>query len=241
MKCARESCSRKGRRRQQGLCNQHYRLAVRGYVDGEPVRVHLQRLHASGHSWARIAELTELTEQGVYLIRDNAYGRVQKLAAQRILAIPVPDRFGGEGFVETIGTVRRLQALVAIGWSFADLAKMLGTHRNVLLAILQRDRIRAVRAREIAELFAQLHLIPGPSTRARRHAIDNGWFVPFAWDEDTIDDPDATADLGGKSTWMQQYEDHRWVHGEDRSAIAAAMNIDPASLKRQLGRKGKAA
>ncbi|SKW33879.1 Uncharacterised protein [Mycobacteroides abscessus subsp. massiliense] len=64
--------------------------------------------------------------------------------------------------------------------------------------------------------------------------------MPFAWDEDTIDDPSATPDLGGKSTWMQIYEDHRWVHRDD-SKIAQAMGIQLESVKRQLERKGEAA
>lgn len=245
MKCARPNCSSHSQALsrssfRQGLCKQHYELAERGYVDSEPVRARLDLLHVAGCSWARIAELAEMSEHGVRLIRDGEYDSVRKLNAQRILTIPIPGRFGGNGYVSAVGTIRRLQALFAIGWSFDALAKMMGTHRNVLLNTLKRERVLARRANEIAELFTRLHLTPGPSGRARRHAHKNGWFVPFAWDEDTIDDPSATPDLGGKSTWMQIYEDHRWVHRDD-SKIAQAMGIQLESVKRQLERKGEAA
>ncbi|WP_423487917.1 hypothetical protein [Mycobacteroides sp. PCS013] len=96
------------------------------------------------------------------------------------------------------------------------------------------------RAREIAQLFSRLQMTPGPSKRLRTLASQKAWHPPFAWDEDSIDDPAAAPDLGGKSTWMQEYEDHRWVC-EDDAEIAAAMNIQLASVKRQLDRKGEAA
>lgn len=244
MKCARENC--RGRSRadsrtalRQGLCKKHYQLAERGYVDAEPVRARLELLHAAGCPWAHIAELADLSEHGLRLVREGQYDSVRKLTALRILTIPIPGRFSGDGYVSTVGTVRRLQALVAIGWSFDALAKMMGTHRNVLLSVLKRERVLARRAREIAELFTRLHLTPGPSERARRHARDNGWVVPFAWDEDTIDDPSATPDLGGESTWMQAYEDLQWVCDDDEQ-IAEAMGIQPDSVKTQLRRKAAA-
>ncbi|RIR09393.1 DNA-binding protein [Mycobacteroides abscessus] len=245
MKCARPNCSSHSQALsrssfRQGLCKTHYRLAERGYVDSAPVQARLELLHAAGCSWAQIAKLAEMSDHGVRLIRDGEYDSVRKLNAQRILTIPIPGRFGGNGYVSAVGTARRLQALVAIGWSFDALAKMMGTHRNVLLTTLKRERVLARRAREIAELFTRLHLTPGPSERARRHASANRWPVPFAWDEDTIDDPSVAPDLGGKSTWMQEYEDYQWVHGDDKQ-IAEAMSIRLDSLKTQLRRKGQAA
>lgn len=244
MKCARPNCSSHSQALsrssfRQGLCKQHYRLAERGCVDSAPVRARLDVLHAAGCSWAQIAELAQMSEHGVRLIRDGEYDSVRKLNAQRILTIPIPGRFGGNGYVSAVGTARRLQALVAIGWSFDALAKMMGTHRNVLLHTLKRERVLARRAREIAELFTRLHLTAGPSGKARRHASANGWPVPFAWDEDTIDDPSVAPDLGGKSTWMQEYEDYQWVHGDDEQ-IAEAMGIRLDSVKTQLRRKGAA-
>lgn len=245
MKCARPNCSSRSRAMsrssfRQGLCKQHYELAERGYVDSAPVRARLDLLHEAGLPWAHIAELAEMSEHGVRLIRYGEYDSVRKLTAQCILTIPIPGRFAGNGYVSAVGTIRRLQALAAIGWSFDALAKMMNTHRNVLLNTLKRERVLARRAREIAELFTRLHLTPGPSERARRHASANRWPVPFAWDEDSIDDPSVAPDLGGKSTWMQEYGDYQWVHGDDKQ-IAEAMSIRLDSLKTQLRRKGQAA
>ena len=239
MKCKRPSCHRAGIRRRQGFCNPHYELADRGYVDAGPVRDHITQLHAVGHSWAEIAKQAGISRSGLDRTRDASYSAALKVTAARVLAIPM--RVGHTATIDATGTVRRLRALTAIGWSIPLLAKEVGLTPSTLENHLHRSTVSTSRAGEIAQLFSRLQMTPGPSKRLRTLASQKGWHPPFAWDEDTIDNPAAAPDLGGKSTWMQEYEDHRWVHGEDRVAIAAAMNIAPASVKRQLGRKGEAA
>ncbi|MGC7272835.1 hypothetical protein RA983_21095, partial [Mycobacteroides abscessus subsp. abscessus] len=59
------------------------------------MRARLDVLHAAGCSWAQIAELAQMSEHGVRLIRDGEYDSVRKLNAQRILTIPIPGRFAG--------------------------------------------------------------------------------------------------------------------------------------------------
>ncbi|WP_081343462.1 DNA-binding protein [Mycobacteroides chelonae] len=237
MKCKRPSCHRAGIRRRQGLCNPHYELADRGYVDAGPVRDHITQLHAVGHSWAEIAKQAGISRSGLDRIRDASYSSVLKVTAARVLAIPM--RVGHTATIDATGTVRRLQALTAIGWSIPRLAKEIGITPSTLENHLHRSTVSTSRAGEIAQLFSRLQMTPGPSKRLRTLANQKGRHPPFAWDEDTIDDPNATPDLGGKSTWMQAYEDYQWVCRDD-AQIAAAMDIQLDSVKTQLRRKGAA-
>lgn len=238
MKCKRPNCVRRARKRHQKLCDPHYRLAERGLIDPGPARAQLMRLHAAGYSWRRIGELAGLTEQGVYLIRDGSYDRIQKLTAKRILAVPVPGKLGGD-WVDSTGTVRRVQALQAIGWSQPAIAAMMGLTRNTLRLQMKRPRISGRRAREVAELFDRLQMTPGPSDFARRLARRKGWAPPLAWDEDVIDDPTATPDFGEESemAWIDRYNDAReCVGSDDINQIAAQMGIAVESVQQGLRR-----
>ncbi len=234
MKCRRENCHRAGIYRRRGLCNPHYKLSDRGYVDPTAAREHLLRLFDSGHSWTEIAELAGMTRGGVDRIRDGSYPKMRKATAVRILAIPM--RFGTSGTIDATGTVRRLRALMASGWPVSVLAEQMGIPASTLGNHLDRRTVSVVRARQIAELFSRLQMVPGPSKRMRTIGRKKGWALPFAWDEDDIDDPSATPDSGGKSTWIQKYEDYRST-GLSDAEVAAAMGIQLESLKRQLERK----
>lgn len=239
MKCARPNCHRAGVRRRRWLCNPHYKAADTAYVDAGPVMQHLRRLHAAGHSWTEMAALAGITRRAIMLIRDGARTNVQKPTAEAILAIPVPRRFGGAGRVDATGTIRRVRALMAIGWSVPVLAVQLDLHPSNVRNRLRQPSVAAGFAHDVAALFDRLQMTPGTSQRMRTLGRRDGWAPPFAWDEDTIDDPSATPDLGAKSTWMQEYEDHQWVCADD-AQIATAMGIQLDSVKTQLRRKGAA-
>ncbi|MFA4080509.1 DNA-binding protein [Mycobacteroides salmoniphilum] len=237
MKCKRPSCHRAGIRRRQGFCNPHYKLADRGYVDPGPAREYVVQLHSLGHSWVDIAKQAGISRAGLDRIRDVSYPTMLKVTATRILAIPM--RVGDTATIDATGTVRRLRALTAIGWPITLLAKEIGITPSTLENHVHRATVSTSRARQIAELFGRLQMTPGPSNRLRTLAQQKGWHPPFAWDEDTIDDPSAIPDLGGESTWMQEYEDLRWVCDDDEQ-IAEAMGIQPGSVKTQLRRKAAA-
>lgn len=95
--------------------------------------------------------------------------------------------------VPLLGTARRLQALNALGWTMAGIAKA-GDLDAKYLAHLVRGANRytyretAARVRAVYELLC---MTPGPSSRARALAQAKGYAPPLAWDEGDIDDPDA--------------------------------------------------
>jgi hypothetical protein len=98
--------------------------------------------------------------------------------------------------ISGVGTARRLQALAWAGWGASRLGVELGvTHTAVEIWRAGRADVRPETAARIAALYDRLWNATPPSrsgaTRAHNHAVRNGWLPPLAWDEDTIDDPNA--------------------------------------------------
>lgn len=92
--------------------------------------------------------------------------------------------------VPALGSLRRIRALVAIGWSMEHQAAYLGVKKQAVqnFAVKSPDTlIRIATAAKYAELYERLQGTPGPSARARSVAKARGWAPPLAWDD--IDDP----------------------------------------------------
>lgn len=108
--------------------------------------------------------------------------------------------------VDTIGTQRRIQALVAAGWSYPALAP----HFNVTPAQLAKWAkggafIRRDTRDRILTTYAALEMREPPTgTPAERRntryattvAKRNGWLPPLAWVD--IDDPDERPDMNAR-------------------------------------------
>lgn len=117
----------------------------------------------------------------------------QRIYCKRLRELRNPPRR-----IDATGTRRRLQALSAIGWRWADLAAHLGgTWQTVQdMAIGGRPTVMVTTADRVRVLYARLSATPGPSEVSRRRAAEKGWAPPAAWDDDLIDDPTASPDLG---------------------------------------------
>ena len=175
------------------------------YVDAEPARAHLRALSAAGVGWKRVAMQAGLPGSTVYpLLYGKGAGkppraRARKTTVDAILAVPMPtlDRLGGGAVVDSTGTTRRLRALAVLGWSAAQLAARGNLDPQVVRAMMRGDRATTARtALAVRALYEDLWdqaPTPGTSaTRARAHAARQGWAPPLAWDDDTIDLPDAS-------------------------------------------------
>lgn len=138
------------RRGMCGACYERYRTRQQAYgrwestyTDAAPVRAHVEALIAAGVGKRRIAQLAGVGRNSLQYITigrpERGYGasaRIQTRIAERILAVPIPDitekhrALAGGDLVPAVGTVRRLRALVAIGYSQCDLADRLGIERS---------------------------------------------------------------------------------------------------------------
>ena len=145
------------------------------------------------------------------------------------------------GMPDAIGTARRLQALAALGWPPSELARRTGVSRSTFEHIvkghIQRTSAGVVAA--VSDLYEELSMTPGPSDHWRRMAADKGWTPPLAWDDDTIDDPDAKPDRGEKrhADWGERFLELRELGYTDFD-IAAKLKIRPESMLRQMDRYG---
>jgi hypothetical protein len=113
----------------------------------------------------------------------------------------------------SLGTRRRLQALVALGHSFGRIGEALDMTGAGAWALGTRDRayVRAVTVAKVASLYDawSMTLPPEITTNerkaaayARTVATRNGWLPPLAWD-DIDHDPQAASTLDqGDIDWV---------------------------------------
>lgn len=208
-----------------------YRLMAYGrwqpYVNAEPVRAHVRMLSSfdigitqvrilsgvSGGAFSRL--LYGRGEQG-------PSRRVRTETADKILSIkPSLDAVAPNALVDSTGTKRRLQALVAVGWHQRELARRLGLDRNAVHDQLHQSALAyGSTARAVRDLYNQLWNVTPESegiaerwaNEARTLAKAKGWMPPGAWDDDSIDSPAATPDLGENvARYVAIAEDANWL------------------------------
>ncbi|MDO5091804.1 MAG: hypothetical protein Q4D79_00020 [Propionibacteriaceae bacterium] len=226
------------------------------FVDGDQVRAHLRDLMAAGMGWKTVAAAAGLSASTVHPI---LYGRnlddpthpqhrpprkrVTREVAEKLLAVTPALADGAQ--VDATGTRRRIQALVAIGWTLTELGRRLGIRRSNMR--LHRPTLRHVTERtrrDVATLYEELWDKPpaGPSgDRARAWAASQGWVPPMAWDDDRIDDPIARAAGGRPSRTGRIVVDldevaYLLALGESRNGVASRLGISLRTLERHLDR-----
>jgi hypothetical protein len=143
--------------------------------------------------------------------------------------------------IDSIGTVRRLRALAAAGYTQQNLARRLAVNEFWLLAMIEgdSDTIDADSAARVAALFNEIQMIPGPCVKERERARVRLWASPLAWDEGAIDDPAAKPHRGRQKPlpFPERYAEMRQLGCKD-TEILRHWNIKPQSLLRQLDRYG---
>jgi uncharacterized protein YerC len=106
--------------------------------------------------------------------------------------------------VDATGTIRRIRALVAVGWTFWAISERAGRAttwaRNVTHSTIVTTTTRDTINRIYDELWNTLPPLTNPRerqsyNRSRLLAKRHGWASPLAWDDDTIDDPNAEPEL----------------------------------------------
>lgn len=184
-----------------------------GRVDAQPVREHIVMLMGFGIGLKRIAVLAGVSNAtlGKILYGDPSRNmrprvRVERHVHDRVMGVEATIKnLGRTVCVDGLGTRRRLQALVHIGYSQSYLAGRLGmSPGNFLRTIAEparrkwRNDVHAGTARAVSALCVELQNRPRVGTdqrsrisvsRAKRHARVNGWLPPAAWDEELMDDP----------------------------------------------------
>ncbi len=251
--CRHQGCAR--RAVLTGHCRHHHEIHSRwqagGFADAGPVRQHVRALLDAGVSLRAIHCVTGADHRALaHLIIGGPatgtwpQGRIPVADAQRILDIPVPVRPADPtSDVPSVGTVRRLRALSALGYSPTALGKRLAMAVGVVRELLEggHTAVDVRTARRVAALFEELQMQPGPSAAARQSAAERGWAPPLAWDEHSIDNPAAEPSCGPKRKLLfdEIYLELRDM-GLRNHQIANRLGITMDSLYRQLLRYGMA-
>ena len=190
------------------------------YVDAEPTRARLAELAAAHVPIRALARAAALSDTGVKAILDGSRTHVQQLTAARVAKTSLRGIYAEQpsGHVPRVGAVRRVQALMALGWSHQELDRA-GVPSTARLLTGTGNLVTIQRWREISELYDRLSMTPGPSPQTRGWAKTLGYAPPLAWDEDTIDEPRAQP------------------HGKD-GQHAPCQVIDMVAIRRTLDEPG---
>ncbi|WP_309031334.1 hypothetical protein [Streptomyces alfalfae] len=140
-------------------------------------------------SIARDADVSPTTVWG---IQTGRLDPILRSTAAKLLAVrPAVD---DNALVDSTGAVRRLRALVVMAHRQDTLADELGCSYT-RISDLTHGRVPVVTAgfdRAVRRVYGRLWMFQGPSVRGRARAERYGWHGPLAWDDDTIDDPNAS-------------------------------------------------
>jgi len=191
-----------------------------GLVDAAPVREHIQYLQSCGLGWKRIAEISGA---GTTAIGSLIYGRkggtsdprkgevikrTTREKADRILAVkPDLSLLAAGAYISSRGVHRRVQALVARGWSQSKLSAMVGREPGNWFTMMQAPSVTVALHREFAEIYERLWNEEPPHadhrdkiaySRSINYAAARRWLPPLAWDDiDTDVEPPAQEETVG--------------------------------------------
>jgi hypothetical protein len=189
------------RKRSNGSSTTHH-------VEADPVRTHLRNLTELGWGAQAISKETgvpvSVIEKIAYTVNGVPQQSVRADNAARIIDFnPTAkrDRFDGtrRENIDATGSKRRIQALVALGFSYRMLADYTGHGPSYFKDLTEAKRISRQRAAKIIELYEHLwDKTPLPDTMAQKKsvtlakgaALKKGWLPPMAWDDGGIDNPD---------------------------------------------------
>lgn len=172
--------------------------------------------------------------------------RLQPLTRLALVCAEVATRDTVPAYVPAIGTRRRLWALGWMGWPLPVIAREAGLHKQTLQMIRSgyHDTCES-RVHAAVAAFYDAHAdTDGGDYRARARARNRGVPPPIAWDDDTIDDPDAQPGTRPRPKVSKRAARIlRWIDahriGRTIEDIAREEGISVKAVHRHLDRHGR--
>lgn len=235
-------------------------------VPAAPVRDHVNKLRASGYGMDSIAAQTGVpaaTIHGLLYPRrldDGTYKPVVNMLrrnAEALMALQAidPESCLDRARTDATGTRRRLQALACAGWSMNELAARRGSlNKKTLHAIASgaTETVYGSTYREVRDLYDEMwdtkpdetdRYQRASSARTRARAARAGWQPALAWDDETIDDPNAkpAETRRTKPTAAERFSE--WLHlvqcGVSHEHAAAQAGMEIRTITRYAHRIGR--
>lgn len=189
-----DASARYSRKAKEWRLRRHQNGGRSTLVDAEPYRAILNDL-AVTMSWTAIGRLCGYnSHRHVRMIAAGDYSRIGPATAARIRAAAGKVLTEGGQRVVATGSRRRLQALIAIGYSVPRLVEEIGYSGTPMKKLINGDvdAIRADTHGAICDAYRRLHMRPpratdhherGSITRSKNRARLNGWAPPLAWND----------------------------------------------------------
>lgn len=168
-------------------------------VPAGPAAAHLKALNDT-MTWPQIGALAGCDFGNLREIANGHVPIILLSTHDKILAVQLQPPAPGKT-IDAVGTTRRVQALRALGYSPAFIAKAFGFSETHVRQLSRGDQptVRHRIAVKVAKVFAELAATPAPrstsATMSRNYATAHGWAPPGAWDD--IDDPNAIPEWTG--------------------------------------------
>ncbi|MFE4671054.1 hypothetical protein [Streptomyces sp. NPDC056723] len=198
----------------------------RPFTEAEPVRQHVLAIKTSGMG---LRCLSKLTGVSIGSLEHLLYGKDEhppavKIRTENAEALldfwPTLDDYEDRVHIDGTGTRRRIQALAMAGWPSAAIREHLGDVATGTVEKLRtRTKVTARLARAVRDFYNQVStktaeefgVTPWIANRTRTYAARHNWVMAAAWDDDTIDDPNAAPDWTGvcgtdRGWWMHTLE-----------------------------------
>lgn len=148
--------------------------------------------------------------------------------------------------VSRVGTVRRIQALLAIGWPHDEItcrlneAGVTDVRASVNLLHAPGSLVRRSRHDAVAQVYRDLLAIgDGPSAKARTYANRLGYVVPGRWDDIDNDlEPEQAPEAHGARRGYELLEDfaHLVSQGESRDQAARRLGVTLDAIEKATER-----
>lgn len=158
-------------------------------VPTAPVAEHIQYLRNLGLPYASIARDAGVQITTIYRMGRNPNTHI-KIANAVMAVTPRPNP--RQQSVLAIGTVRRVRALAAIGWS----QRLVAEHASVPVSTVMQLHATATVSwavwsaiRDTYETLSATPSTTGRPSRSRGEALRKGWPAPLDWEDHDIDDP----------------------------------------------------
>jgi hypothetical protein len=241
--CYRRGCRRDECRTADRIYRKRYELrrlsGIPSHIPGPVVAAHLRLLIESGRTIRGIAAQSSVSERAIGYIL-NGQAKVTRPKALTLLAI---QPLNEAPRVDPTGTIRRVQALAAIGWPIVWTAEQSGYHPSYLFNILAGHvhSIPRHMAHRFTVLYREYSHQAGPSEYTRSIARRNGWHGPLAWDD--LDDPNAQPETlptytpmaaNGRDSMRKAEIEHLYLLGESVAAIAKKLGANEKYTSNQL-------
>ncbi|BDZ52752.1 hypothetical protein GCM10025867_49930 (plasmid) [Frondihabitans sucicola] len=167
------------------------------YVPIEPLRDHLNQLRRRGMTRSRIADLSGVSVTTIAnLVQTtptkgrDVYTHALATTADALYAVTVDLGVSGTTLVSSASTIRRIQALVVVGYSRSMIGNKLGVSRQRLLNIEAGTTVTRLTGARIRALYQQDSMRPpvyrdgyerGSAIRAQNEGRAKGWRSPGDW------------------------------------------------------------